>query len=422
MAAKASGEPRRARIRSGAVRVPPWLMTAVACALAPVIAIAFGSPPGAALLAIPVVLLVARLSDSGSAVALVASTTAALALYAGVLRASGLDQAIYYRFHERFATWDARYGHRAYLPGVSWQALEPHGDLQVLTTEDIAEPRRVLFHSDSEGFRNDADYANEPWVVIGDSFVVGVGCSQTEMLSARLGARGVHAYNLSHPGGPLDYESYWRSFVRRHGRASRPVLFLFEGNDFPETVGARERYDWWVAVDYAVRGAIAPLTRLPTYRVSRSLVARFTKRGELDGEQVEVRLLAGARLAFWNRESRHARATELEDMALTDASFARLAPDLAAVFFIPTKYRVYQRWLAPGERLPNASWQHLARLCDEYRVPCTDLTPALVARSEALLAEGRFTWWRDDTHWNGEGIDAAAERVAEVLRKLESRS
>ena len=125
-------------------------------------------------------------SDAGSALALVASTAAALALYAGVLRASGLDQAIYYRFHERFATWDPRHGHRAYLPGVSWQALEPHGDLQVLTREEIAEPRRVLFHSDSEGFRNDADYAGEPWVLIGDSFVVGVGCSQPDILSARL--------------------------------------------------------------------------------------------------------------------------------------------------------------------------------------------------------------------------------------------
>jgi hypothetical protein len=37
---------------------------------------------------------------------------------------------------------------------------------------------------------------------------------------------------------------------------------------------------------------------------------------------------------------------------------------------------------------------------------CFDLTPALVARSETLLADGRFTWWRDDTHWGGEGIDA----------------
>jgi len=150
-------------VRSGAVRAPPWLMIGVACALAPVILIAFGTPPGYALIAIPVVLAVARASGVGSAVALVASTGAALALYAGMLRVSGLDQAIYYRFHERFATWDARHGHRAYLPGISWQALEPHGDLQVFTREPIAEPRRVLFHSDSEGFRNDSDFADEPW-------------------------------------------------------------------------------------------------------------------------------------------------------------------------------------------------------------------------------------------------------------------
>jgi hypothetical protein len=214
-----------------------------------VIAIAFGSPPGAALAAIPVVLAVARASGAGSALALVASCSAALGLYAGVLRASGLDQRIYYRFHERFATWNARVGHRTYQPNVSYRAREPFGDLQILTPAPIADPRDVAFHSDSEGFRNDADYANEPWVLVGDSFVVGVGCSQEDILQARLAARGIRAYNLAHPGGPLDYESYWRSFVRRHGRASRPVLFLFEGTTSPRrSVRANARRGGWRSI------------------------------------------------------------------------------------------------------------------------------------------------------------------------------
>jgi hypothetical protein len=400
------------------VRALERSVVGAACALAPVFAIAVGTPPGYALLAVPVVLAVARWSGAGSAVALVASCGVALALYAAALHATGLDRAIYYRFHERYATWDPRHGHRAYLPNVTERAREPYGDLQILTPDPIAEPREVLFHSDADGFRNDADYAGEPWVLIGDSFVVGVGVTQSETLSARLAARGIRAYNLGHPGGPLDYESYWRSFTQRHDRASRPLLFLYEGNDFPETVGARERSPLWVALDHRVRDLVAPLTRLATYRVTRSLIARLTAGDALDGRQVEVMPLAGARLAFWVRELRHARAPELEDMALTDAAFARLAPDLAGAFFIPTKYRVYQRWLAPDESLPNASWQHLAKLCEEYRVPCTDLTPALIARSQELLAAGRFTWWRDDTHWNGEGIDAAAARVAEAIAAL----
>jgi hypothetical protein len=400
------------------VRAPPWLLTGIACALAPVIGVAFGASPGYALIALPAVLAVARWSGASSALTLIGACAAALALYAAALRASRLDDAIYYRFHERFATWDPHGHHRAYQPGVSYQAVEPHGDLQVFTAEPIAEPRHVVFHSDSEGFRNDADYAGEPWVLIGDSFVVGMGCSQQDILQVRLAARGIHAYNLAHPGGPLDYESFWRGFVARHGRSSRPVLFLFEGNDFPERVGARQRAGWWVELDHEVRELTAPLTRLSTYRVSRALVARIDARGEPEADAVEVDTLAGARLAFYVPYMRHTRAPALQDMTLTDAALARLAPELAAIFFIPTKYRVYQRWIAPAEKLPHASWHHLARLCHEYRVSCTDLTPALVARSEALLAADRFTWWRDDTHWNAEGIDAAAERVAQVLRGL----
>ncbi len=409
------------RIRSRAVRVVQRLSMILACAVAPVIAIAFGAPPGYALLAIPLVLAVRRASGEGSALALVVSSGAALALYAIVLRATGLDQAIYYRFHERFATWDARLGHRAYLPGVTYHARE-YGDLQIFTHEPIAESRDVVFHSDSDGFRNDHDYAGEPWVLVGDSFVLGVGTTQAEILQACLERRGIRAYNLAHPGGPLDYEIFWRSFVSRHGKASRPVLFLFEGNDFPETAGAREQSALSAGFDIGLRGAIAPLTRLSTYRVTRSLVARVAKRGALYGEQVVVVQVGGKPMGFLQRYMDHARAPQLEDMTLTDAAFARMAPDLAAVFFIPDKYRVYQPWVAPQERLPNASWEHLAQLCEEYRVRCTDLTPALIRRSEALLSAGRFTWWRDDHHWNGEGIDAAAERVAEVLHELDGRS
>ncbi len=396
---------------------------AVACALAPPILLAFGAPPGAALVGCPVVWGLGRAAGAGRALALVLSCAVSLALYTVLLRATGWDEAIYYRPHERFATWGARLGHRAYQPGVRVALREPYGDLQILTPEPIAEPREVVFRTDSEGFRNDADYDGEPWILVGDSFVVGVGNSQEEILQARLAARGVRAYNLGHPGGPLDYEGYWRSFRSRHGGSGRLLLFLYEGNDFPETVGAREQPDWWQAIDHTARGIAAPFTRLATYRVTRSLLARIAAgRALSDGRQVRLLTLAGAPMAFLEREVAHARAPELEDMALTDASFVRLAPELAAVFFVPTKYRVYQPWVAPEETLPDASWRHLDSLCREQRVPCFDLTPALVERSRALLPSGLLTWWRDDTHWNGEGIDAAAQRVADAIAALGDRS
>jgi lysophospholipase L1-like esterase len=36
------------------------------------------------------------------------------------------------------------------------------------------------------------------------------------------------------------------------------------------------------------------------------------------------------------------------------------------------------------------------------------------------LNEGRYTYFRDDTHWNAHGVDVAARAIAERLRELEA--
>jgi hypothetical protein len=110
---------------------------------------------------------------------------------------------------------------------------------------------------------------------------------------------------------------------------------------------------------------------------------------------------------------RQSRATALEEMAPVDAAFERLAPDLAAVFFIPTKYRVItSRGCFPRSACPTRAGSTWPACATNSTCPAPISRPALIRRSEALLAAGRFTWWRDDTHWNGAGIDAAAEVVA----------
>jgi hypothetical protein len=92
-----------------------------------------------------------------------------------------------------------------------------------------------------------------------------------------------------------------------------------------------------------------------------------------------------------------------------------MAPNLEHVFFVPTKYRVYYEHLGQDGSIPNAQWEALQRLCAASDLRCTDLTPALVERTNALLAAGELTFWRDDTHWNGQGTAAAADVVAQVL-------
>jgi len=299
--------------------------------------------------------------------------------------------------------------------------IAPHGDLKALTAADLAQPRKVVFQTDSAGFRNDRDYADGDLVLIGDSFVVGMGDSQADILSTQLTRdHGIKAYNLGHPGDISDYLAVWRAFRRQHPGPVRAALFLFEGNDFEAAYKPAKTEQPSLLARYA--GAYYGFfTGSDLYRVTKSLYARATKAGSIKAsDSVRIVKLAGQKMGLYTPYIAVSERQQLELPAALRADLIALAGEVEQVFFIPTNYRVYARHLgAPA--LPNAQWQALSKLCSQQHWRCTDLTPGLVAAADALLAKGQFIWWLDDTHWNRAGIKVAAEVVAEQLRNHAAR-
>ena len=58
------------------------------------------------------------------------------------------------------------------------------GDVGMLSQlETLEEPREIDFYTDSLGFRNREDYAGQPLVLLGDSFVVGNGTSHDQAIA-----------------------------------------------------------------------------------------------------------------------------------------------------------------------------------------------------------------------------------------------
>lgn len=324
----------------------------------------------------------------------------------------GLDKAMYYRPHEQLVQQDHARGHRAYRKNARIEMTAPHGDLKALTAADLAQPRKVVFQTDSAGFRNDRDYAAGDLVLIGDSFVVGMGDSQADTLSAQLRREhGVPAYNLGHPGDISDYLTVWRAFRRQHPGPVRAALFLFEGNDFEAAYKPAKTGQPSLLARYA--GAYYGFfTGSDLYRVTKSLYARATKAGSIAAsDSVRIETLAGQKMGLYTPYIAVSERQQVELPAALRADLIALAGEVEQVFFIPTNYRVYARHLGKPAP-PNAQWQALSQLCEQQRWRCTDLTPALVAAADAALVQGQFIWWLDDTHWNRAGISAAAAVVA----------
>lgn len=291
----------------------------------------------------------------------------------------------------------------------------PHGDLKALTGADLMQPRHVVFRTDGEGFRNDHEYAPGQYVLVGDSYVVGIVDTQDDMLSVQL-ARDYRlpTYNLAHPGDISDYLVTWRAFRLRHLGPVKGLLFLFEGNDFEPDYklaanGQPGMLSRWASKYYGL------FTATDLNRVTRSLYTRAVKyRSIAHSDSVMVKRINGQDMGFYMPYVNASRRPSVTLPSTMVRDLEELGGEMERIYFIPTKYRVYAHHLGVAA-LPDAQWQALSRLCEKNAWRCGDLTADLVNASDELLKTGEFTWWRDDTHWNRQGMAVAARAVARDL-------
>ena len=380
--------------------------------------LAYGLPGGALfLLAVAAGVLYWRIGVYG-AVSVSFSVVVATLVYSLALRVTGFDASIYYRPDEMLSRFHADKQHRAYQPNSIIRMRMPYGDLQPLTAEHIAVPRDVEYRIDGYGFRNDADFNNERYVLVGDSFIAGSSNTQADLLSNHLKRDyALAAYNLAHPGEMPDYLSYVSAFSGSH-EGLRVLLFVFEGNDFEPSKDTSESagHRLW-------RRYYEMFSGTNVYRVTKSLTKRAMRRSQIAGSAyVTIGNLRGHKMAFLTRYVEATRAREQLPIQEFERVLVRLQSRLEHVYFIPTSYRIYHRHLAEGSGpLPDAKWQYLDTLCQRERIACTNLTGPMQRAADELLARDQFMWWPDDTHWNGNGVAVAARVVAESLGRGDHR-
>ncbi len=378
----------------------------------------YGLPASVLAVVLAVLAFIYFRSGAVAATAITLSLALATGLGAVAIHLLGLDRAMYYRPHEQLAVQDYAKGHRAYRPNAEIHMQVAHGDLQALTGITLAQKRDIVFRTDSEGFRNDTDYQPGEPVLLGDSFVVGMADSQQDNLTALLAQQqGIRSYNLGQPGDVSDYLIYYRAFRQRHPEAKHTALFLFEGNDFPEgqyedaaqrTLGPAAR---WLGRYYSL------FTDTAFYRVTKSLWKRASYARDIaESDSVQIKTVAGQTMGLYTPYVDVTRRSHYAMPPAMRQDLIELGRQMAAIYFIPTNYRVYARPLGVTA-LPNAQWQALSALCTEQGWRCVDLTPALTEAATRGLERGEFIWWRDDTHWNRAGMAVAARIVAQTLAK-----
>jgi hypothetical protein len=341
--------------------------------------------------------------------------------------ATGMLNQIYYEPNMMLRIFDFDFGLPVYRSNASIKMIQRMGDLKALNVrvDGDVEPREIEFKTDSLGFRNDADYHNQKYLLVGDSFVVGSGNTQKDMLSSQLRQKyNLDMYSLSHATDITGYYRFIRGFQKIYGSNFKVFLFVYEGNDFPEKyAGKKPQKPITSRIGRHLKDLVHRyrniLTRTNLYRLTYVRYANFIHRNDLE-KKTFVENIQGHRIIFSKEYSAVAKRKVYKGNEDIENAIAAIKDKVECIFFIPTKYRVYHNL---GSGIPdrnlawNAQWDFLNNLAKKYNIQCINLTDEFIQEAKTLLRdENKLLWWADDSHWNKYGIALGARAVYRVLQ------
>ena len=351
---------------------------------------------------------------------------------------------IYFRPHEKWLN------SKFYKKNIKDFMPKTYGDLYAKMQEDerkkylnIKQSRDIYFKTDEYGLRNNINVKNADFILVGDSFVVGNGNTQnhipSEVLSKLLNKK---VANIAFPGAPANYEKNLLEFEKIIPSKSKIILFYFEGNDFAnKDINKKQEdkinkkfhskllYKTWVYYNilehgkdiylariYSSKQVFFKLIRRNSYAINQKIFdnlyylyeQRLLNSKTSKKEKFFVKNINGEDIAFYNNyASKTKKKANFYTYIFKDSN---ILEKIKFVIFIPTKYRVYSDYFNENinENLP---FDFLKNEYQKLSIPVYDITNTL--KSE--LKNNNLVYWRDDTHWNYNGINVSMKYIKMII-------
>ncbi|MDO9119226.1 MAG: GDSL-type esterase/lipase family protein [Nitrospira sp.] len=299
----------------------------------------------------------------------------------------------------------------------------------------------VDYRYDQYGLRNDSDLNAADMIVVGDSFVEGLGVSSADLLTTHLAKylnRPVANLGQSWYGPPQELE-----LLRRYGLRLTPNVctwVFFEGNDLADISRYKSATQDWETFSKDFHSfRQRAFTKNALLALDRLLISMHTQRAHQDSHETEKDISgiftssSGTKTRLYFHYKGHPLSLDdysaLEDLRsiLTQAHEVCHAVGAKFLFvFAPTKFRVYKDFVEFDQQSQPRYWvtNDLPKEIEAMTHKALpdagflDLTTAFVEQAR----QGPLSYLDYDSHWSPEGHRVAATAIADFTSHWESNN
>lgn len=328
-----------------------------------------------------------------------------------------------------------------YKKNVDSLIKSPQGDLIALDTctEKIYNYRVDIndqqFVTDGLGFRNKPNSLKQSdYILVGDSIIMGSRLSQKNILSEKLSSNSnIKFANIAIGGtGPKKYEANMIEILPTLKNNQKFLLFYFEGNDFYFDKNSEEFYWYDIKIPkykyklrfgyeriernkdkllnnkYFKKNYLYQNTRPHSQRFYNKLLSKWT-----NSCLVEWKILSDQKVGFLYKyyQINQYKAHIIKNNDLINR--------IEKVFFIPTKYSVYENYFNNNISKINREnkFEFLKKEYKKLNIEVIDLTDVFQFNSKNEIKNNNFLFFQDDTHLNELGNKIFADHLLKILVK-----
>tara|TARA_B100001123_G_C15294266_1_gene1018583 strand:- start:518 stop:1618 length:1101 start_codon:yes stop_codon:yes gene_type:complete len=348
----------------------------------------------------------------------------------------------FYRAHEKYTTKKAKY-----QKNVSDTIFMPHGDIYFMDyglskkRDLIKVPRQQKFITDSYGIRNDKTKIEDAEIIlVGDSFITANGTTQEHIPANILSEiSGKKVASLSYGGlNPTEYELIISKYLNIIKKDAKIFVFYFDGNDFikiDKPQANSSKYIYWRGYQIPrfsgkIRFAYERLER----KKDKLLLQIFSEKNYfLKNIRAKSHLFylkffsklhgTGSGIKYFNigKNTVGFYHTDYEinnDYVTYIFQNKKVLERVNGFFFIPIKIRIYSDFIDSIEITSNNPLKYLRDSYSLINKPVYDLTTIMKTSASKYLSEEKYLYWRDDTHWNQNGIYESMNYVSSIIEKV----
>jgi hypothetical protein len=312
--------------------------------------------------------------------------------------------------------------------------IQPSGHLRALANKVNPddghvleyEPRKIIFKTDSLGFRNNSNYNAQPFVLVGDSFIAGSANTQKHTLSSVLKDKyKVNTYSMGVAGADLeDYLTYIKMLEGLYKSPFKVLLFVYESNDFPkvEPEKTQEPIGFTNFHKKPIKLYKKFFRQTGLYRYTWMGYKSITNRYKDDKfSRIQINKIGNHLIGFGRNEIRQAHQNEYIPPPIIEKTLKSLKDKILHIYYIPEKYRIYYPLIYDADKvpLPNATWEKVSSITKKLEIPITNLGPVFIREAKRYFFEkNQFIYWKDDEHWNIKGVSLAAKVMCQTIKEL----